>query len=332
VAVYENKIDNFNSILHLLSDGEFHSGSALGKILGLTRTTIWKLIQQFPNWDIDVESVTGKGYRIPGGLSLLNKETIQQGIASLPNQPTLEIVDSISSTQDYLMEKQFQLSDHRPFCCLAERQTKGRGRQGRTWISPFARNIYLSLLWHFPRDLSELYGLSLVTAIAVLQALHSMGATNIGVKWPNDILWKEHQKLSGILIEMSGETHHVSRAIIGIGINVCMPKTLGEPINQSWVDLFQILNVPQDRNQLTIVLLKTLTHALTTFQTQGFAPFKKQWEQFDLTFGKKITLSLSNQTLSGIGRGINEQGLFRVELPTGEIKCFASGEVSLRIT
>ena len=229
------------------------------------------------------------------------------------------------------MEKQFQLSDPRPFCCLAERQTKGRGRQGRTWISPFARNLYLSLLWHFPRDLSELSGLSLVTAIAVLQTLHTLGATNIGVKWPNDILWKEQQKLAGILVEIEWRNPSCKSSYYWHWNKRPHAKILRRIYNPIVGRSFQILNVSPDRNQLTIILLSTLTQALTTFQTQGFAPFKEQWQSFDLTFGKKITLSLSNEAVMGIGRGINDNGLFLVELPTGEIKSFASGEVSLRL-
>lgn len=334
----ENKIDNFKNLLHLLSDGEFHSGAKLGETLGLTRSAIWKLIQQCPPLNIEVESITGKGYRIPGGLSLLNKEKIQEGIRKLSPQPTLELFDSISSTQDYLhdyvsatLEKPFNFPNQTPICCLAERQTKGRGRRGKEWVSPFARNLYLSLLWHFPRDFSELGGLSLMTALVVLETLHTLGVSDLGIKWPNDILWKEKQKIAGILIDMSGETHHASRAMIGIGLNVCTPKILGEIITQPWADLFQILNRSVDRNQLTIVLLEKLINHLNSFQTQGFAPFKKGWEQFDLSFGREVTISLHNETITGTGRGINEQGLFQMELSTGKIRSFASGEVSLRI-
>lgn len=320
----ENKIEPFKKLVSLLSDGAFHSGSTLGETLGLTRSAIWKIIQQFPAWDIPIESVTGKGYRIPNGLSLLDKNKIQPYLSA----PLLiEIYDSLPSTNDYLMG---QLSSLEPRCCLAERQTQGKGRRGRHWISPFARNIYLSLLWHFPQDLSELSSVSLITSIGIVRVLHSLGISEgLGLKWPNDVLWN-YKKLAGALIELSGEAHQSSSAVIGVGLNVNMPAIPGQKITQSWTDLSKITGQPLlNRNQIAGLLLNEILQNLKLFQDKGFSPFIDTWQSLDFTFGKSVSIITPTQILKGIGRGINDKGYILLELETGEIKPFSSGEISV---
>ncbi len=218
----------------------------------------------------------------------------------------------------------------KPLCCLAERQTKGKGRQGRSWFSPFGNNIYLSLLWHFPCDLSELSGLSLITAIALTKVFHQLGIKeNLGLKWPNDILWK-NQKLAGVLIEVSGETQNNSRAVVGIGINVTMPKIGSQKIDQNWTDLLQITGKKIDRNSLVASVLTELMVSFQKFQKEGFRSFMNDWQALDLSFGKKVHLLRATDEWVGLGRGINEKGYFLLEEPSGNIKPFTSGEVSLR--
>lgn len=324
------EVGSFKKLITLLSDGSFHSGAALGTALGLTRSAIWKLIQQFPAWDIPIESVTGKGYRIPSGLSLLNKDTIQNYLSAANQIIPIEIWDSLPSTNDYLMQQLSDKTKRTPRCCLAERQTRGKGRRGRHWVSPFARNIHLSLLWHFPCDVSELSTISLVAAIAIVRTLQSLGITQtLGLKWPNDVLW-QGKKLAGVLIELSGETYDISAAVIGIGLNVDMPNASAQKITQAWTDLSEITEKNQlDRNQIAGRLLNELVNSLKLFQEQGFIPFRETWQSLDLTLNKSISIITPTQILQGIGRGINEQGHIRLELENGDIKAFSSGEVSV---
>jgi BirA family biotin operon repressor/biotin-[acetyl-CoA-carboxylase] ligase len=225
---------------------------------------------------------------------------------------------------------QITTSDLNNICCLAERQTAGKGRRGKPWFSPFAQNIYMSLLWHFPRDLSALSGLSLVAAIAIAKALQQLGVTDLKLKWPNDISW-QHKKLSGCLIEISGESHDIASTVIGVGINVHMTSEQTTDITQPWVDLHQITGQIYDRNQLISLVLNEIIQSLVLFQEQGFSPFMDSWKSFDLAYGKIVSLITSLGTIQGIGRGINEQGHLLLELETKELKAFSSGEVSLRL-
>lgn len=319
-------------LITLLRDGEFHSGEQLGKSLGLTRSGIWKLIQQFPAWDIFVESITNKGYRIPQGLTLLEKEKILPFLTHhpLPQKIDIQIFDTLPSTNDYLLNIAKEKTD-KCVICLAEKQTSGKGRRGRTWTSPFAKNIYLSILWHFPKDACELSGLSLAISLAVVETLKIYGIKHpVGLKWPNDVLWN-NQKLAGILVELSGETHSICSSVIGVGLNVNMSNTKGEPIPAEWADVQMLSDNPVNRNELTGVLLNELIKTLTVFQNQGFSAFIEKWKSFDLVAGKQVSVLTPTAVFQGIGRGIDERGLFLLEDETGALKSFSSGEVSVRL-
>lgn len=329
------------ALIQILSDGEFHSGERLGKTLSVTRSAIWKLIKQLATWDLEIESVTNKGYCIPGGLTLLEASKISPFIApekaelNLPVE--IEIFDSLPSTNDYLLNLKPTSASPETFnqnrACFAEKQTHGKSRRGRSWVSPFAKNIYLSLLWHFEKDPSELSGLSLAIAIATVETLHAFGITkDLGIKWPNDVLWENH-KLAGILIELSGEANDVCSAVIGVGLNVKMTNSdlYDRNISQPWIDLQRLTDQTIDRNKLAGMLLNNLIKTASVFQKQGLSAFLPQWQKLDLTFNKPVTIITNTTELQGMGRGINEHGHFLLEIEPGQIKHFASGEVSLRL-
>jgi BirA family biotin operon repressor/biotin-[acetyl-CoA-carboxylase] ligase len=327
------------TLIQILSDGEFHSGERLGKQLSLTRSAIWKLIKQLAGWDLEIESVTNKGYCIPGGLALLETAKLSVFIkkAQQSQLKQIEIFDSLPSTNDYLLNLKSTTASleasKQNRACFAEKQTQGKGRRERTWVSPFAKNIYLSLLWHFEKDPSELSGLSLAIAVATVETLHAFGFTkDLGIKWPNDVLWKNN-KLAGILIELSGEANDVCSAVIGVGLNVNMSNSTlyDRHISQPWTDLQRLTDQKIDRNKLAGTLLNNLIATASLFQKQGLTAFLPQWQKLDLTFNKLVTIITNTTKLQGTGRGINEQGYFLLEIKPGVIKQFASGEVSLRL-
>lgn len=317
-------------LIDILRDGKFHSGEQLGKSLGITRSAIWKFVKQLKAWDIEIKSVTKKGYCIPNGLNLLNREKILSAISdkqkSLINE--IQLFDTLPSTNDYLLNS---CSTKLKKCqvCFAERQTAGKGRLGRTWVSPFAKNIYLSLLWHFPRDPSELSGLSLAVAIAVTETLKTFGITeNLSLKWPNDVLWK-YKKLAGTLIEFSCEANNICNTVIGIGLNIDMPYAYEEKISQPWIDLKTITREAVDRNAIAGALLNELLKTLILFQNEGLTPFIPLWQALDTTFGQPVSVTTPTTILQGINRGINAQGHFLLENAQNEIKNYSSGEISI---
>lgn len=235
----------------------------------------------------------------------------------------LEILEEVDSTNLCLMRK----ANSVPvgcYACLSEQQSAGRGRQGRQWISPFACNIYLSVLWRFTGS-SPATGLSLAIGVALVRALHVAGITKLGLKWPNDVLWRE-RKLAGILIEAS-PSHH----IIGVGLNVAMPAQAGSVIEQPWVDVQEILGRPVSRNQLAGNLLEHLLLALQEFENDGLGVFLQEWASLDVLASKSVCLHLYKKTVTGIAEGIAHDGALRLSVD-GDIRNYHDGEVSLLST
>ncbi|WP_457395759.1 biotin--[acetyl-CoA-carboxylase] ligase, partial [Roseateles sp. P5_E1] len=171
---------------------------------------------------VEVEGRAGEGYGLTRPLDLLEPETIRAGLPKVTQAllQSLQVAWTVDSTIAELLRCSAPEQGVRVL--LAERQTGGRGRRGRTWASPLAANVYLSVLRLFSGGLVRLSGLSLVAGIAVAEALHDLGYVQAGLKWPNDLM-VDGRKLVGLLAEGGGEYAGPARAVIGIGINVHMP-------------------------------------------------------------------------------------------------------------
>ncbi|MDR9437567.1 MAG: bifunctional biotin--[acetyl-CoA-carboxylase] ligase/biotin operon repressor BirA [Thiohalophilus sp.] len=321
-------MQSLRNILSLLADGRFHSGTALASRLGISRTAVWKQIQRLSEqYNIPVQAVQGRGYRLPAPLELLDADTI---IAEL--SPTaraslgrLQIEWSLESTSQWLMQ-----SSDVPCgtVVVAEHQSRGRGRRGREWVSPFAANLTFSLLGCFQGAPANLAGLSLAVAVSVVRALSALGVEGLGLKWPNDIQW-QGKKLCGILLEMQGEAGGPCRLVCGIGLNVSMPQGVAQDIEQPWTDLQRIMGRPPSRHQLLTALLDELMPALPRYEQEGLQPFLSDWRRWDAVAGKSVQLFLPQRTVHGRAIGIDAQGNLLIE-HAGRQETYCSGEISLR--
>ena len=190
-------------------------------------------------------------------------------------------------------------------------------RPGRKRPSPAAR-------WF----LDGLGGLSLVTGVAVAEALHDLGFATVGLKWPNDLLAGE-RKLGGILIEGGGEHGGPVRAVIGIGLNVCMPAAQAGQIDQPWVDLAGLSSTPPSRNALAAAVLSRLLPALELFDAGGLAPFLPRYAALDLLAGQPINVHDARGVRHGLAEGLADDGALRVRFDEGLQSVYA-GDVSVR--
>ena len=316
------------ALISLLADGHFHSGEALGKRLGIGRAAVWKSLQQLPALGLELHAVNGRGYRLASPIELLNERsitTLLDGIAARSINE-LHLFPSIDSTSKHLK----QLANSGTLSatvCLAEYQSDGRGRRGRRWHSPYGSNIYLSLLWRFADGMTRLGGLSLAVAVALMRCFEQQGATGLGIKWPNDIV-AEQGKLAGILLDVAGESSGPCYAVIGVGVNYSMSASVGEPIDQAWTQL-QACGVNVGRNEFVANLLTHLIEVISLYERQGFEPFRKEWQRWDILRDHAVTVHMANETHEGVARGIDEAGMLLVE-QQGQISPYAAGEVSLR--
>lgn len=313
-----------NQLLHLLADGDFHSGTALGHHLNMSRAAVWKQLKGVEALGVKLHRVRGRGYRIAGGLDLLDVEAIQRQLPVLDPVFNVQLHMSLPSTNQTLMQRQQQQSIHGDLV-LAEVQTSGRGRLGRQWQSPFGQNIALSLGWHFAGGVTALEGLSLVVGVSLAQALADLGVRQVQLKWPNDVL-VDGRKLAGILLEMRGDASGPCQVVIGIGLNVHL---MHDPlIDQPWVSLTQ-LGYQLKRNNIVAQMLLRLNQYLVRFVQYGFAAVREEWQHYHCYQDQKVELMHADQTIEGICRGVNLLGGLMIERH-GVVETYTGGEISLR--
>jgi len=320
-------------LINALASGKFVSGQEIGKELGISRTAISAHVKALVTMGLDVFSVTGKGYKLAQPLHLLNKRIIQgllseQKIADKDNlTPEIEVHSLIDSTNDYLMRRlPNQLTQGQ--VCLAEYQSAGRGRRGRQWVSPFGSQIYLSMYWSLEEGLSAAMGLSLLSALAVSDAVYEASGIQVQLKWPNDV-YIEGVKLAGILIDLEGQALEPSHSVIGIGLNLNMPGKAAEKIDQGWTDLQSHSETTIDRNVLSAALISSLYTRLLQHRKEGLNVMLDEWHAHDVYLNKRVKLHTGERVTTGICRGINNQGALLLEVD-GQVKPIYGGEVSLR--
>lgn len=318
---------------------------------------------------LGLESVRGQGYRLPEPMELLARDAIQARLDAAAQQrvAVLEILDQIGSTNAYLLERSrprvkgvavaahvdadggasadgdtsadrdtsadggasADVSADAGEICLAERQTVGRGRLGRRWVSPFGRNIYLSILWRYPLAPAQLGGLSLACGVAVARALQALGVEGVGLKWPNDVHW-QRRKLAGLLLEVAGEAQGPSLVVVGVGLNLRLLASEAASIDQPWVDLREVSGEQAPgRNAMAAALIEHLTATLSGYARVGLAPDLEDWRRLDAYQGEAVTLHAGQHAIAGRHCGIDAQGNLVLETNDGR-RVFAAGEVSLR--
>lgn len=312
-------------ILNLLADGQFHSGEALAQRFNVTRATIWNAIRHAENLGVEVFSVRGRGYKLPQAIELLDKKSVLNAIGAQGAWFNLQILDEIVSTNTYLMQTK---NAAHATCVAAHIQTKGKGRRGRAWISQLGASLTFSLLWRFQCGAAALSGLSLAVGVAFIRALHGFGI-DVKLKWPNDVLVNS-KKLAGILIELQGDMEGPSTAVIGVGVNLNLPKNVLDSIDQPAIDLASISHNTINQSELLGVLLNHLADVLSSFETQGFIGLRDEWLGYHAYENKPVRMLLPNGTeVFGVVKGVADDGILLVETALATQR-FSAGEISLR--
>ena len=258
----------------------------------------------------------------------LTEESIKSGLSNsiLDDIDSIYIKDSTESTNDnaknHLKAQKALFSVH-----LAERQTAGRGRNKRKWVSPHGKNIYLSLGWKSKLLHSQLEGLSLAVATCLILSLKKFSSQNIQIKWPNDLLI-DKKKISGILIETSDSQEGLD-VVIGIGINVHMNDSEGVEIDQDWGNLEENPLNRLDRNEIISAIISELYDLFKEYPQSGFKKYHQAFETSNLLKDKHCKVEMEKQTYEGRVLGVNEMGELLVE-KNGEIHHLRYGEVSIR--
>lgn len=308
-------------LLRILADGQPHSFEKLTALLSLDDTQLLAEISALQEQGIQIDTGFGEVKIIPE-TALINMEKIQRSFS----HHKVIYHPIINSTNQFLLANMGRLN--KGDICITEHQTAGRGRRGRQWQSPFAGQAIFSLIWQVDAR-KPIDGLSLVVGMAIVDAIKKLGGCGAMLKWPNDVLLNG-KKLAGILIELANSENGKLNLVIGVGINVAIPKDRNQ-IDQPWANLNEIL--PKiDRTLLLCTVIQEVFSALETFEQQGItAEFRQKWLLCDEFFGEEVNVITEKSVISGIAQGIDERGYLQLIVNNGE-QCltFNGGEVSLR--
>ncbi len=318
-------------ILEMLRNTEgYLSGQEICERLHVSRTAVWKIIKQLQEQRYQIEGVKNRGYRLLHVPDIMTAEEIMSRIRTKHLAKRVFYFPIIDST-NLQAKKYAEEPDADGALFLADEQTKGRGRRGRSWNSPAGDNIFMSLLLKPKLCPESASMMTLITALATAAAAEQMTGLEVKIKWPNDIVVNK-KKICGILTEMSSEADYIHYLVIGIGINV-NTKIFPEELSKTASSLFLEAGAEKRfcRSELICLLLEYLEKYYDQFLSAGNLSFAKEEYNHRLAGRNEYVKVLGTQEeLVGISRGITETGELLVELPDGSRKSILSGEVSVR--
>jgi BirA family transcriptional regulator, biotin operon repressor / biotin---[acetyl-CoA-carboxylase] ligase len=325
-------------VFRSLAPGGFCSGAALAARLGVSRNAIWKSVGALKELSLAIHAVRNRGYRLAVPVAALDASAIRAHLdrSAQARLRRLEVAWQLDSTNSAL----FARTDLPPGRCdvlLAEVQTSGRGRRGRSWLAAPGGALCLSLGWSFAQTPRDLGALGLAVGVCAVRGLSARlpqtapAGPPLQLKWPNDLLC-DSRKLGGILIDLRAEGGGPGYVVIGIGVNVALDEAARARISATGTqpcDLRSLEVSPLLRNEVAASLIQCVIEGLVVFEREGLKPFREEWQRADALRGRAVTVTTVQDTTRGIARGIDVDGALLVETPAGVAR-FVSGEVSVR--
>ncbi len=303
----------------------FVSGAQISKTLGVSRTAVWKQIEALRELGYKIEAVPSRGYHLLEAPDLLSAEELRAGLDDSLIGSDIRVFEETDSTNAQAMV----LGDTgapEGLVVVADRQTAGKGRLGRRWLSPGGVNLYVSILLRptvLPLEASQLTFLS---AVAVCRTVAEVSGLQPTVKWPNDILLNG-RKMAGLLNEMSSETDRVNHVVLGIGVNLNMPADqIPTQLRYPATSLAIEAGHPVSRLGFARSLLTQVDLLYRDYLENGARPVLSAWEAYCDWTGTMIEVDCQNLTIRGIMTGLDNDGALLVRTATG-VERILAGDV-----
>ena len=319
-----------SNILDILrqANGAYVSGEDIARTMNVSRTAVWKHIRELKQAGYAIDSHSRSGYCLMETPDLLLPNEIQNGRKTKVLGKDIQYYKEVISTNNQA-KLAAQQDAAEGTIIVSEAQTSGRGRLARGWYSPAEKGIWFSVILrpHFlPQEAPKC---TLMAAVAIAKAIEKITELQVGIKWPNDILYNK-QKLVGILTEMNAEMDCINYIIIGMGINVNIQK------NEFPLELQQIatsLAIIKGEKISRVKLLNEILFQIETLyniaQAEGFVKILEEWKKYSVTLGKTVDVIGINDTFAGVAMDIDADGALLVKTETG-IKRVLAGDVSIR--
>ena len=321
------------AVLSLLrNEGAFLSGEEISRRLGLSRTAVWKAVDVLRREGYEIEARTGLGYRLAAAPDALTEAEIRSflGETAVVGRE-LRCFDELDSTNNYLKT---QTAAPDGTAAVADSQTAGRGRMGRSFQSPKGRGIYLSVLLRPPLPPERLLPVTALAGVAVCAAVERVCGVRPGLKWPNDPVLNG-KKLCGILTEMSreAETGRVQSLVLGSGVNVGQgPEDVSPEVRKMATSLLQALGQPVSRPRLTAALLEELDRAYAALLAGDLSAYLAAYRRDCVNLGKTVQLIPFGGGERETAQAVDVDGEFSLVIrgSGGRERTVRSGEVSVR--
>jgi BirA family biotin operon repressor/biotin-[acetyl-CoA-carboxylase] ligase len=305
------------------------SGSALAAKLGVSRVAVWQHMEKLRAAGFAFEAQRARGYRIAARPATLHATLIETQLRVRPRNFTFTVLDEVDSTND---EAARQLAAGRltPFAVLARRQTRGRGRFGRTWHSESPGSLYASFAFRPRVEPERMQTFTLWMGLNVCELLANFAGLAPGIKWPNDILFSG-RKAGGMLTEARVDADQIRDLVFGLGLNVHTPAA-GWPgdLARRAIALEEAAGTRLDLNRLAAALVGRVLLAYQTFADgDHLKTFADLWHRYDVLRGRPVALLEGGRRHAGIVNGVDDEGALLLRDEHGRVQRFRAGEVTL---
>lgn len=320
---------NKEELISLLSKNDTYvSGQELCEHFGVSRTAIWKAIKQLEKEGYLIEAVNNKGYRLRENDEMMSATEISRYMETKIMGQNLIYHQETDSTNLDVKRLAEEGAVHGTLV-VADKQTAGRGRRGRAWISPAGASVYMSLLLRPQCNPDKASAITLVSALAIVQAARELGMQDCGIKWPNDVV-ANGKKLCGILTEMSAEIDAIHYVVPGIGINVNQ-ETFDEEIAKTATSFCMELGHKVNRSKLISRILYYFEQDYELFiKTYDLSNLVDKYNHFLVNCGKEVRVLDPKGEFTGTALGVNEDGELLVRTENDTVVTVYAGEVSVR--
>ncbi len=308
---------------------DYISGEEISRLLGVSRTAVWKHIRKLRNSDYQIESRARTGYRLVRAPDRLEDHELAALLQTCLIGNHLVYRETVDSTNE-LAKKLAHQGTAEGTVVVAETQTGGKGRMGRIWYSPAGQGLWFSVILKPPLAPPDIPGLNLVWAVAVAKTIQEFTGLAAGIKWPNDILIND-RKVAGVLTEMNAEIDKVNYLIVGIGVNVNLDsKTIPPHLAGTVTSLTEQKGSRVARLELLAALLNNLDLLYQEFLAGKFNTIMSAWRQMSVTLHRWVRIKSQNGVEEGIAFDLDESGALLLMKKDGSVKKILYGDVSLR--
>lgn len=322
-------MDSTEQVLELLEDAEGPlSGEEMARRLGISRNSVWKAVQRLREDGYEVEAATNRGYRLVSSESALTPQGVRRLLSGPARGCAIDVRDTVTSTNTVLKSIAEQ-GGAEGMVLIAQQQTQGKGRLGRTFLSPKGTGLYISILLRPKFSAEESLSVTTAAAVAVAEAVDSITGRHAMIKWVNDV-YLQGRKVCGILTEASvdfenGGLHY---AVLGIGVNIQEPPGGFAPEIRDVAGALYGDEAPAGaRVKLAVEILNRF---FGFYEEVTQRTFMEAYRQRSLLTGMEVTFTQGDTVQEGLVLGVDEEARLQVRLADGEERWFSAGEVNIK--